>query len=200
MLNGGEVPSRLTVGTYVHLYDRSNYKVEYRVDGEWKALSDKPPYRVTLALAKGEHTVTASVLSADGILLYQNTAQVTSNGEVSILYNDKRIRGDVAPTVLNGRTMVPLRLIFSAMGAQVEWNAETRTVTSSLKDRTVRLTVDDNTMLRNGEEITLDVAPAILSNRTLVPIRAVAEAFGADVEWDGETRTVLIRFDEITED
>lgn len=190
-----EVPARLTLGTYVHLYDTQQYKVEYRVDGVWTALSDKPPFRVTLGLSSGRHDITASVLSSDGLLLLQNTVTVTATDEVSIVYNGRLIEGDVPPVVSEGRTLVPLRLIFTAMGAEVSWDPQTRTVVSTLGDRTVRMTVDEKEIERDGEKFVLEVAPTVRNNRTLVPVRAVAESFGAEVRWDSKSRTVQIDFD-----
>jgi len=111
---------------------------------------------------------------------------------VKVLLNGKRILFDQPPIIQNGRTLVPLRAIFEAMGATVEWDQKTQTVTASNGEITVVMKVGDNTMLKNGTKITLDVPPQIVNNRTLVPARAVAESFEADVQWDGSTQTVII--------
>ena len=90
---------------------------------------------------------------------------------------------DQAPEIVEGRTLVPLRAIFEALGASVEWDQATKTVTSSMDDVTIKLTIGDNTLYRNGEGVTLDVAAQILNGRTMVPARAIAEAYGVDVQW-----------------
>ena len=95
-------------------------------------------------------------------------------------------------TIVDGRTMVPLRAIFEALGASVEWNAETRTVNSKLGDTEISLTIGENKLIRNGKEVALDVPAMIMNNRTLVPVRAVSESFGVAVEWDKNTRTVVL--------
>ena len=88
--------------------------------------------------------------------------------------------------------MVPLRAIFEALGASVNWNDETKTVTSKKGDTEVSLQINSNQLYKNGEVKELD-APAILYNSTtLVPARAVAEAFGCDVQWNSDARIVEI--------
>ena len=112
---------------------------------------------------------------------------VTLNGEIV----DCASYGQEA-TIVDGRTMVPLRAIFEALGATVEWEQETKTVTSVLDKTEIKLTIGENVLLKNGEEIQLDVPALIMNGRTLVPVRAISEAFGVYVEWDSETRTVLL--------
>jgi len=89
-------------------------------------------------------------------------------------------------------TLVPLRAIFEALGATVEWEQSTQTVTAVKDDITIILKIGDSFLTKNGERIALDVPAKIVGGRTLVPARAVAESFGADVQWDGTTRTVTI--------
>lgn len=111
---------------------------------------------------------------------------------IKVLLNGEQIQFDQQPIIQNGRTLVPLRAIFEAMGATVEWDQKTQTVTAKSETVTVVMKVGDKTMTKNGTKITLDVPPQIVNNRTLVPARAVAESFGADVKWDGATQTVII--------
>jgi len=94
--------------------------------------------------------------------------------------------------IVEGRTLVPLRAIFEALGATVEWNGETKTVNSALDKTQIKLTIGDKALYKNGEKVELDVPALIVNNRTLVPVRAVAESFGVEVEWDSKTRTVML--------
>jgi len=112
--------------------------------------------------------------------------------KIKVFLNGKRIRFDQPPIIQDGRTLVPLRAIFEAMEATVEWDDKTKTVTAKKGDTTIVMTIGNKTMKKNGEEIVLDVPPQIVNGRTLVPARAVAESFGAEVGWDGSTRTVTI--------
>jgi len=116
------------------------------------------------------------------------TIKVTINGE-RLLFEDTQ------PIIQNGRTLVPFRAIFEALGSEVGWDQSTRTVTAERDDLVVTLQIGNPVMMVNDEEVTLEVAPQIIGGRTLVPARAVAEAKGAEVEWDRETRTVVITID-----
>lgn len=111
---------------------------------------------------------------------------------IQVLLNGKEIVFDVNPQTINDRTMVPMRAIFEELGATVEWNGETQTVTSVKDDTVISLTIGVPSIIINGEEKTLDVAPVVIDSRTLVPIRAVSEAFMLNVDWDEDTKTVLI--------
>ena len=112
---------------------------------------------------------------------------VTLNGEVV----DCAAYGQPA-TIVEGRTLVPLRAIFEALGATVEWDQATKTVSSELDGTAIKLTIGENTLYKNDEAITIDVAAMIMNGRTLVPARAIAEAYGVDVAWDSATRTVIL--------
>lgn len=116
--------------------------------------------------------------------------------EIKVTINGKRIEFDVQPQLINDRTMVPLRAIFETLGAEVEWNGDTQTVSATKDKMIVVSTIGSNIMYVNDEEKTMDVAPVIKDGRTLVPARFVAEAFGCSVDWDGNTNTVIITSNE----
>ena len=111
---------------------------------------------------------------------------------VKVVLNGNRILFDQQPIIENGRTLVPLRKIFEALGASVEWDQNTKTVTSVKDDTKIVLTIGDSIMYVNGNPVKLDVPGKIVNNRTLVPARAVAEGFNCNVDWDNDTRTVII--------
>ncbi len=99
----------------------------------------------------------------------------------------------VEPQIINSRTMVPLRSIFEALKATVEWDDATKTVTSVRGDVTVKVTIGANALLKNGESVALDSPAVIVDSRTLVPVRAISESFGCEVGWDDATKTVAIK-------
>lgn len=127
------------------------------------------------------------------ILMISCITPVMANGNIKVRVGGELVKFDVQPQAINNRTMVPLRAIFEALGATVEWNNETQTVTSTKGDTTISLTLNSPTMHVNGEEVTLDSPACAIDGRTLVPVRAISEAFKLNVEWDGETRTVIIK-------
>lgn len=112
------------------------------------------------------------------------------NATMKVAGADKAL--DVPPMIINDRTMVPLRAIFEALGAEVDWNGDTRTITGKKGDTTITMQIDNLTMTKNGVESALDTPPQIVNDRTLVPVRAIAESFDCKVDWDGATRTVTI--------
>jgi hypothetical protein len=108
------------------------------------------------------------------------TAQV--NGvDVPIDENNNQI----VPFILSGRTLVPIRFISEAFGAKVDWYAEEKKIQIALPKRgmEVILKVNDTNAIINGEELEMDVAPIVFQGRVFVPIRFVAEAFGADIKF-----------------
>lgn len=111
---------------------------------------------------------------------------------IPVILNGVELACDQPPVIVGGRTLVPLRAIFEGLGASVYWDGATRTVTSTLDGTTVVMTVDSAVMYKNGQAVTLDVPAQIVNDRTMVPVRAVGEAFGADVRWDDATRTVYV--------
>ena len=93
---------------------------------------------------------------------------------------------------INDRVMVPMRAIFETFGAKVKWDGDTQTITSKKKSKTITMTIGSEEMTKNDETYTFDTAPVIENGRTLVPVRAISEMLGLDVEWDEDTETVTI--------
>ncbi|MTI54741.1 copper amine oxidase N-terminal domain-containing protein [Geosporobacter ferrireducens] len=99
---------------------------------------------------------------------------------------------DVNPTVIEGRTLVPLRAIFEALGAEIEWENTTKTVTATKEDIKITLEIGSKYATVNGEEKELEVEGKIIDDRAMVPARFIAESLGASVEWNAEEKTVVI--------
>lgn len=100
---------------------------------------------------------------------------------------------DVPPTVIDGRTLVPLRAIFESLNANIEWDAASRKVTGTKGSTTVVLVINNKLAKVNGQNVMLDVPATIIDGRTLVPARFIAESLGKRVEWDNTARTVLVK-------
>jgi competence ComEA-like helix-hairpin-helix protein len=98
----------------------------------------------------------------------------------------------VPPRVEQGTTLVPLRGIFESLGATVVWDGATQTVKASKADTQIQLKIGSTTAYRNGQAVTLAVPGKVINGSTLVPLRFVSEALGADVKWDGPTQTITI--------
>lgn len=112
--------------------------------------------------------------------------------EIKVFVNGTRVIFDVPPIIKNGRTLVPFRKIFEALGAEVGWFEQTRTVTGIRGATEVKLTIGSTLATVNGVQNILDVPAEIMDGRTIVPARFISESLGADVQWVAATRTVLI--------
>lgn len=128
------------------------------------------------------------------VLVFSLCAGISVSAEkpVTVTVDGQPVNFDVQPRLIGGRTMVPLRAIFEALGATVEWDEESQTVTAYNEVYIVKCTIDSNTMYVNNEAKTIDVAPMMINSRTLVPARFVAEAFNCNVSWDNNTFVVTI--------
>lgn len=122
------------------------------------------------------------------------------NGQFRIDSNIYLVNGvskvmDAAPYIKGDRTYVPVRYLAYALGvaeSDVVWDEASQKVTLTKGDNVVEMTIGSTTITVNGEDQTMDVAPEITNDRTMLPARYVAEGFGCIVGWDPGTRTVLI--------
>ena len=114
---------------------------------------------------------------------------------IQVLIDGKGLTFDQPPILDNGRTLVPLRAIFEALGATVDWNASSNTIIATKDSSVIIMKIGNKNISVNGKTVTLDVPPKIVNGRTLVPVRAVAEGFSAGVDWDGDTKSVFISSD-----
>ncbi|WP_227762393.1 phosphodiester glycosidase family protein [Zhaonella formicivorans] len=102
---------------------------------------------------------------------------------IPVYLDGDRLFFDVPPQLINGRTLVPFRRIFEALGAQVQYDAATRMVTAVKEGRTVQFTGGAKQALVNGETVALDVPAREINGRTLVPLRFAGTALGVEVVW-----------------
>lgn len=118
--------------------------------------------------------------------------EIKREKEISVTLNGNKIEFDQKPIIKNDRTLVPLRKIFEALGASVEWDQQNLTVTATKDGTLIMLTVGKKILFKNGKTTNIDIAPEVINDRTMVPVRVISESFGCNVEWDGENMTVKI--------
>jgi len=119
-------------------------------------------------------------------------------GKQEIVVNGDKKTIDAAPYIKNSRTLVPIRFVTEAIGANVSWNDKTKEVTISYQDKTIILQIGNPYATVNGVKLPIDkdnlkVVPEITSGRKFVPIRFVAETFGAKVDYNPQTREISIK-------
>ncbi|MBF7081758.1 copper amine oxidase [Desulfallas sp. Bu1-1] len=131
------------------------------------------------------------LLLSIGVYLIPRAAAQERSG-VEILLDGLPVASDVPPTVHHGRTMVPFRAVAEALNIAVTWDGQTKSIIAKNNETTLELKVSQSTAYRNQQAIPLDVPPLIIEERTLIPLRFFAEAFGCSVKWDGAGKKVVI--------
>ena len=142
--------------------------------------------KYTFTMPNSAVDIKANFVKADGSSTVDpKTAIIMQIGNKSVNAYGKTIASDVAPLIINSRTMVPIRIVTETLGGSADWNALTKEVTLNLDGKTLKMTVGQ-TINKYG------VAPMIIDGRTYVPIRFVADEMGAVTTWINATRTVVI--------
>lgn len=124
------------------------------------------------------------------------SANVMAANEITVNVNGVKVQMDQQPIIENGRTLVPLRAVAEALGCEVVWDSETKTASFTQGDIMAIVTVGENYIIVGdgvyNENVPVDSPAVIVNSRTMIPLRALSEGFGYDVEWDGSTSTVNI--------
>ena len=144
-----------------------------------------------MAIAEEVEAIAEEAAEATIIMLQINNTRM--------FVNDEQIDLDVPAQLINDRTMVPLRAIFEALDAKVEWDDETQTVTAYRGTVSISLQIGSTSLFVNRVEKVIDVPAQLVDARTLVPVRAISEAFGCAVTWDDATETAIIKADPVAE-
>lgn len=126
-------------------------------------------------------------------LFYNGKNHAYNAKEVKIKVDGKELEPeDMPPVIIDGRTMLPMRLIAQELGCEVLWNEPTKQAFVINDEYTVAFTLGSNKAIKNGEEFTLDVPAMVVNDRTMLPVRALAKALDLDITWDDPNRTVYI--------
>ncbi|MFY9174800.1 MAG: copper amine oxidase N-terminal domain-containing protein [Peptococcia bacterium] len=125
------------------------------------------------------------------VIILSILISVPAYAEISVTINGDKLSFDVPPVIENGRTLVPVRVIFEALGAEVTYNAASKTVAALKGDTVIILKIGGGANV-NGKNIDLDVPAKIVDGRTLVPLRFISESLGATVNYDPATQSVKI--------
>ena len=179
------------------IYDATGKEIWHENPG-WNSTTEQITYSKEHKLASGLYYLSVSKYYGYGNYSFYFTnggaiSEATSpNSVITVKVNGSSIAFDQPPVLENGRTLVPLRAIFEALGANVQWDGNTQTVMATKNGVIISLQIGSTQMYVNENVKTLDVPAKLINSRTLVPVRAISEAFGCTVDWDGNTQTVLI--------
>lgn len=158
----------------------------------WQPVPEGIGYFVVYAKASDNRISSSKLLAVDFSNIYHPDTILIGDDDMlkgNLIVPRVKIDGEqmefsVQPIVKNGRTLVPMRAIFNKLGATVNWEEATQTVTAHTYYADVTLQIGSTTAQVNGKTVTLDVAPQIVDGSTLVPLRFISESLGATVRWN----------------
>ena len=113
-----------------------------------------------------------------------------ADDDIRVYIDGKAVSFEQPPVIQDGYTLVPMRAMFEALGADIDWQGDTQTVTGTGEGVQVVITIGEPTMSRSSVDVSLDMPAKIINDYTMIPLRAVSECFGMDVQWDGENRVI----------
>jgi hypothetical protein len=119
--------------------------------------------------------------------------EVSLDKEITVTLNGLLLSFDQNPVIESDRVLVPLRGIFEALGATLQYEPVSRQVHAGWEGHEVVLYIGASTAWVDGKQVNLDVPAKILGDRTMVPVRFISESLEAVVDWDGTTRQVVIQ-------
>lgn len=147
-----------------------------------------------MATEQGLYALAAYSRYLDGKnTLYDMTDVTAQSSEIKVKYNGTYLTFDQPPVNQDGSVLVPMKVIFEAIGAALTWDPAEKKVTAILGDKTIVLVIGNQTATVNGVPQTLSVPAKLINSRTMVPVRFVSESLDADVSWDQTTKTVIIK-------
>jgi len=147
-------------------------------------------YMLRLPLTADNSTV--GKLNAIAAFYPENGKEEIRKRGILVTLNGKGLSTKQQPLLVASQVVVPMRAIFEELGAQLNWDPRHQTITATKGSKEIKLQLGSADALINGSKVVLAVKPQILNNTTMVPVRFVSEALGADVIWDGPSRTVII--------
>ncbi|WJH34133.1 stalk domain-containing protein [Paenibacillus sp. CC-CFT747] len=167
-------------------------RIDYTLNGRLVASQTSPPYGISLSAGEVPEGSVLQVQVFNQAGKQAAVKSITLSSRVSIQLDGKDCRFEQPPVIRNGSTLAPMRAVFEAMGATVQWDQASLTASGRKGTTTISLPIGQLNARRNGEVVPLEVPAQLINNFTMAPVRFIGEAFGGKVEWDNRTRTVRI--------
>ena len=134
----------------------------------------------------------SDIYGEDRIRFVSESEEPTAPQKISVLISGDELSCDTEAYIKNNTVFVPARAIFEALGAEVGFNAETKTVTAKKDDMIAEITIGSSTAVINGKTSPVLMPAEIKQSRTTVPLRFVSDIFNAQTNWESDTKTVVI--------
>ena len=180
------------------------------INGNTVSFSSDGSFSKVINLTEGSNTITIIAIDKVGNQttktlnvtykkLVQATVIILQIGNTNFTVNGISNTLDSPPVIKNNRTLLPIRAVIESLGGVVAWDAAEKKVTITLGSNTIELWIGKNTARVNGVDTPIDatnakVVPEIINSRTMLPLRFVTENLGCDVQWDGTTQTITIKY------
>lgn len=126
------------------------------------------------------------------VALFMQSVEIYGDSPVKVMINGAALVTDTPAVTKDNRTLVPFRAIFESLGAKVEWVEPSGAVIGTKEGINIMMAIGSKNIRVNGVDYQMDVAPTVINNRTMVPVRFVSEHMGERVDWDSITNTVYI--------
>lgn len=129
----------------------------------------------------------------------QHTARFTIGSDRYVIDGASK-NMDVAPCIIADRTYLPIKYVAEALGlsgASVKWDPGAQTITIDNNGDVIEFIIGSNIMKKNGSVVQMDVAPMILSGRTMVPLKWAVEGLNAQVSWDSAANAATITSNDV---
>lgn len=114
------------------------------------------------------------------------------NSDISVYVNGDLVDFEILPHIFEGRTLVPLRTIFEALGYTITFDESRKTIKCTRLNKEIILKIGDKYATVDGKQVELDVKVQTIKNTTFVPLRFISESANATVHWDASTETINI--------
>jgi len=125
-------------------------------------------------------------------ILVSLSSYTGASGDIKVYLNNRLIPFDQPPVMINGNILVPMRGVFEELGADVKWKSSSQTIYAKRDTTEIIIQIGAPFASVNGKTTELAAPAAMVRGRTMVPLRFVSEALGAEVKWHSATRTVII--------
>lgn len=169
-----------------HLFPLSQYESDYQ-----RACENRESIMNELAEAETALEELNRITGYKGDTTANNAG--SNNESIKVFVNGNEVKFDVEPFIEGGRTLVPIGAIGKALGATVQWVAETKAIVLTKENKYIQMTVDVNVAIVDGMATPMDVVPQIVNGRTFVPLSFVATSLNTQVNWNQNTREVTIQ-------
>lgn len=188
----GDIIGKLHDGDEVQIIERT---------GEWLKISSKVGDGFVHSDYIQVHTANSATKTSNTAAKSgaASTASSSSN-KISVYVNGELLKLTIEPPVIDGRVLVPFRGIGEYLGINVNWMADSRQVVAIDSETKVVFTINKNKVLVNNEALSINPAPTIVKNNTVIPLRFFAESYGANVQWNEKERKVIIEQDGVDKD